>query len=254
MRDTSIDDREQSQRPKILIIVHQENSSPGRVGQGLRARGFELDIRRPRFGDPLPETMAEHHGAVVFGGPMSANDPDEFLKNEIDWLGVPLRDETPFLGICLGAQMLAKHLGADVSVHPDGYAEIGYYPIVSEPIDGLDLPWPSHVYQWHSEGFDLPNGANRFATADVFENQAFQYGPSAYAIQFHPELTRAMMYRWTTKGAARFSLPGAQGRKAHFEGRSLHDVGLQRWLDAFLDQWIAQTRFAKADDVSGSIA
>ena len=58
----------------ILIILHQEHSTPGRVGHALIERGFTLDVRRPRFGDPLPETMAEHAGAIIFGGPMSAND------------------------------------------------------------------------------------------------------------------------------------------------------------------------------------
>ena len=90
---------------------------------------FPLDMRRPRFGDPLPATMAEHAGAIIFGGPMSANDTDDFIRREIDWLDVPLRDGKPFLGICLGGQMLAHHLGSRVYKHPDGHAEVGYYPI-----------------------------------------------------------------------------------------------------------------------------
>src|SRR5882724_11411203 len=94
----------------ILIILHQEHSTPGRVGNALIERGFTLDIRRPRFDDPLPATMAEHAGAVIFGGPQSANDEDEFIRRETDWLAVPLKEGKPFLGICLGAQMLARHL------------------------------------------------------------------------------------------------------------------------------------------------
>ena len=96
----------------ILIVLHQEHSTPGRVGRLLRERGYPLDIRRPRYGDPLPETLAGHAGAVIFGGPMSANDPDDFVKPEIDWIGGAAQGERPFLGLCLGAQMLAKHLGA----------------------------------------------------------------------------------------------------------------------------------------------
>ena len=61
----------------ILIVMHQETSTPGRVGHALRERGYPLDMRRPRFGDPLPTSMAEHAGAIIFGGPMSANDGDE---------------------------------------------------------------------------------------------------------------------------------------------------------------------------------
>jgi GMP synthase (glutamine-hydrolysing) len=64
-----------AQKP-VLIVLHQETSTPGRVGHYLQARGIPMDIRRPRLGDPLPQTLAGHSGAVIFGGPMSANDPD----------------------------------------------------------------------------------------------------------------------------------------------------------------------------------
>jgi GMP synthase (glutamine-hydrolysing) len=70
----------------VLIILHQETSTPGRVGNTLRALGYPLDVRRPRFGDPLPETLDQHAGAVIFGGPMSANDPDDYISREIDWI------------------------------------------------------------------------------------------------------------------------------------------------------------------------
>ena len=113
----------------ILIILHQEHSTPGRVGNALRQLGYALDIRRPRFGDPLPQTMADHAASIIFGGPMSANDHDDFIRREIDWIAVPLRENKPFLGICLGAQMFARHLGGKVFRHPEGHAEIGYYPI-----------------------------------------------------------------------------------------------------------------------------
>src|ERR1700722_3582907 len=91
-------------RLPVLIVLHQESSTPGRIGNALRALGYGLEIRRPRFGDPLPETLDGHAGAVIFGGPMSANDPDDFVRREIDWIAVPLREQRPLLGICLGAQ------------------------------------------------------------------------------------------------------------------------------------------------------
>ncbi|MFY9840880.1 MAG: glutamine amidotransferase, partial [Xanthobacteraceae bacterium] len=98
----------------ILIVLHQEHSTPGRVGNALQKLGYPLDVRRPRFGDALPPTMAEHAAAIIFGGPMSANDGEDFIRREIDWIGVPLRENKPFLGICLGAQLCAKHLGGKV--------------------------------------------------------------------------------------------------------------------------------------------
>ena len=91
--------------------------------------GFDLDIRRPPLGDPLPETLTDHAGAVIFGGPMSANDGEEFVRRETDWLAVPLKEKRPFLGICLGAQMLVNHLGGKVEGRHDGVVEIGWYPL-----------------------------------------------------------------------------------------------------------------------------
>lgn len=231
----------------VLIVLHQEHSSPGRVGHRLAALGFRLDIRRPCLGDPLPDTLAEHAGAVVFGGPQSANDCHDYVRAEIDWIGVPLRERKPYLGICLGAQMLARHLGAPVAPHPEGLVEIGYYPIKATSAGrglfgaaGSDADiWPDHVYHWHREGFALADGAELLAEGRTFPNQAFRYGPCAYGIQFHPEVTHHMMCRWTVKGDERLGLPGARPRNAHFLDRLQHDARVRRWLDAFIDRWIA---------------
>jgi GMP synthase (glutamine-hydrolysing) len=224
----------------VLIVVHQEHSSPGRVGQELTKLGHPLDIRRPRFGDPLPETMNDHAGAVIFGGPQSANDGDDFIKRETDWIEVPLREGKPFLGVCLGAQMMALHLGARVYPHPQGHAEVGYYPI-RPTASGLEIcaDWPDHVYQWHREGFELPAGGELLAEGDVFSVQAFRVG-SGYAIQFHPEVTYAMMYRWLVRGAERLQQPGAKQRAEHIADRAVHDHASRRWLSAFIDHWLAR--------------
>lgn len=225
---------------RVLIVLHQETSTPGRVGQELVRRGFSLDIRRPRFGDPLPADMRHHAGAVVFGGPMSANDPDAYISREIDWIGVPLKEQKPFLGICLGAQMMVRHLGGKVAAHPREEVEIGYYPLHPTETGKSLMSWPGKVYQWHNEGFDLPRGADLLATGDTYPNQAIRVGPRAYGIQFHPELTHAMMVRWTTKGAPRMAQPGAQGRQDHFAGRFVFDGAVRKWLDDFLDLWIGR--------------
>ena len=225
----------------VLIVLHQETSTPGRVGLKLAQRGHRLDIRRPCLGDPLPDDTSGHAGVVVFGGPMSANDCGEldFIRREIDWLAVPLRHDTPYLGICLGAQLLVRQLGGRVTGHPEGRAEIGYYPIRptnhGEPVG----PWPGHGYQWHREGFVLPSGSTLLAEGGGdFPNQAFAYGPKTFGIQFHPEVTLLMMHRWTTLAAHRFVLPGARQRDEHFEDRLLHDAAVARWLDRFLDVWL----------------
>jgi GMP synthase (glutamine-hydrolysing) len=223
---------------KILLILHQEGSTPGRIGMMLRERGYGLDIRRPRFGDPLPETMAEHAGVIIFGGPMSANDEDDYLRREIDWISVPLSEKAPLFGICLGAQMMARQLGARVSGHPEGRVEVGYYPLRPTGAGAVLGAWPDKVYQWHVEGIELPRGAELLAEGDAFPVQAFRYGPAAFGVQFHPELTLAMMHRWTVRGAHRFGLPGAQHASAHFYGRYVHDAANKAWLSRFFDRWL----------------
>jgi GMP synthase (glutamine-hydrolysing) len=223
----------------VLIILHQETSTPGRVGNALRALGHPLDVRRPRFGDLLPETLDDYAGAVIFGGPMSANDPDEYVRREIDWIAVPLQERRPFLGICLGAQMLARQLGARVAPHPEGRAQIGYYPI--RPTEaGLKVcpHWPDHVYHWHREGFELPSGTDLLAEGSDFPVEAFQLD-HAFGFQFHPDVTYAMMHRWTTRGHARLELPGARPRHHHFADRAVHDVTERAWLKRFIDGWLA---------------
>ena len=228
-------------RQPILIVLHRDNSAPGRVGQALQQRGYPLDIRRPCFGDPLPDTLAEHAGVAIFGGPMSANDTDEFVRRETDWIAVPLAERKPFLGICLGAQMLARQLGGRVYPHAQGQAEIGYYPIrPTETGRALCDPWPEQVYQWHREGFDLPSGAHLLAEGDTFPVQAFRTG-SAYAVQFHPEVTHHTICRWTVRGHERTFLPGAKQRAAHFADRAVYDPAGRAWLTAFLDHWLGQT-------------
>lgn len=169
---------------------------------------------------------------------MSANDADDFIRRETDWISVPLKENKPFLGICLGAQMLARHLGAKVRFHPEGKAEVGYYPIRPTDIGRrVTAVWPDHVYQWHREGFDLPAGTELLAEGDIFQVQAMRHG-AAYAIQFHAEVTHLMMCRWTTRGHERMLLPGSKQRAAHFADRPVYDPEIRAWLAAFLDRWI----------------
>lgn len=232
-------------KPPVLIVLHQQNSTPGRVGHYLRERGYPLDIRKPCIGDPLPDTLAHHSGAVVFGGPQSANDNDDFIRREIDWMSVPLKENKPLLGICLGAQMMARNLGGKVDFHGEGQVEVGYYPIrPTESGRTISEMWPDHVYQWHREGFDLPADSVLLAEGDTFPCQAFRHGDHAFGLQFHPEVTHAMMCRWVIRGAHRMELPGAKQRAAHFEDRWVYDHGMKTWLSVFLDHWLRHVREA----------
>ena len=233
---------EREGRDKVLIVLHQDHSTPGRVGALLAQRGFALDIRRPSLGEPLPATLAKHAGAIVFGGPMSANDDHlDWVRREIDWLAVPLSENKPLLGVCLGAQMLARHLGVRVFTYPDKRSEIGYYPI-TPTLDADRLcgaPFPRCVYHWHCDGFELPRGARLLAASDgEFPNQAFAFGSRALALQFHPEVTYAMICRWTTRGDERLERPGAQPRSEQLDGWFRYDRAVALWLETMLPAWL----------------
>lgn len=182
--------------------------------------------------------MEGHSGAIIFGGPMSANDPDGYIKKEIDWIAVPLSEGKPFLGVCLGAQMLAKQLGGKVYAHPGGRVEVGYEPIAPREAGYKLGEWPSHVYHWHGEGFTLADGAVALANGEVFENQAFHYGSNAFGVQFHPEITLAMIHRWTTRAASRLSRPGAQPPLDHVNAHALYGAKLRAWAFRFLERWL----------------
>lgn len=231
-------------KKSILIVVHQETSSPGLVGNLLDRAGYELDIRCPAMGDRLPKTMAEHEAAIVFGGPMSANDDNElpFIRDELDWIPTVLEAEKPFLGICLGGQLLARVLGATVAPHPDEQIEIGYYSLYATP-HGHELfnPLP-RVYHWHREGFDVPTSATLLATGDTFQHQAFQYH-RAYGLQFHPEMTTQLIERWTTEAAEHLLHPGAQGKEEQFSHHQTYAPLVKQWLSGFLEQWLAPSPY-----------
>ncbi len=222
------------QNNSILVVKHKRDTDCGHVGRLLAGLGYRLDIRCPREGDPLPGALAAHAGAVIFGGPMSANDPDEYIKREIDWISVALEEKKPFLGICLGGQMLAKCLGSAVKRHASGAAEIGYHRLVD-----ARPGWPRHVYHWHVEGFDLPSGACPLAQGELFPNQAFQFGPSAFGLQFHPEITLAMINRWTVRSLHKFTGGGVQTRHAQMDHHARFAPKLQTWLGGFLRDWLA---------------
>jgi GMP synthase (glutamine-hydrolysing) len=224
---------------KILLIMHQAGSDPGRVGLALRTMGYDLDMRVPAIGDPLPDDLSRYAGIVIFGGPMSANDDhEEFVRKELDYIPTILKSEKPYLGICLGAQLMARALGAKVATHEEGYFEIGYFEIQPTETTQQFIPKNFNVYQWHGEGFDLPTDAKLLASGDKFPNQAYRIGEKAFGIQFHPEVTEAMNRRWVTKAAHRLVEPGAQAAEIQLRNRKKFDPFVSFWLDEFLTDWL----------------
>lgn len=242
---------------KVLLIVHQGRSDPGRVGRLLMDRGFCLDVRCPSIGHVLPSSLDEYAACAMFGGPMSANDCHlPGIRRELDYFPTILDSDKPFLGICLGAQMLARVVGGKVCEHPEGLVEIGYTKVRPTEHGRRYFDGPMTVYQWHREGFELPSCATVLAEGEVFSQQAFRYGKCAYGVQFHPEVTLDMKQRWTTHGAHRLSSPGAQPAHVHIGEHEIHDPPLERWTERFLDRWLraAEESAAHTDSPLAGVA
>lgn len=227
--------------PRLLLVMQTDDASAGRCAHKLQQRGFALDYRYPLAGQPLPTAMDPYAGAVVFGGPMSANDDGTLpgIRAELDWIPLALASERPFLGICLGAQLLARVLGAVVKPHSEGLAEIGYFPVQPTAAGQTVFDTPLHVYHWHREGFALPVGAELLAAGERFPHQAYRYGSKAFGVQFHPEVDQPILEHWLTEGAKELSAAGAQSAAEQRDHHRRHDAVLDRWFDGFLDQWLS---------------
>ena len=224
-----------------LFILHQKTSEAGDIANKLKIRGFNFEIRRPTLGDSLPTNLNNYSAIVVFGGPMSANDNDEYMKKEIDWIGKVLQSEVPFLGICLGAQILVKYLGCKVEKNPSELSEIGFYKI--QPTEnGIKMFQSQDVfYQFHTEGFELPSGCELLAKGDIFDNQAFKY-KNCYGLQFHPEVNIYLHLKWLflvlIKKPHILFKNGAQNIFYQLLLRIKYNNSISRWLDDFLDNYL----------------
>jgi len=225
---------------KALLILHQKRSQTGDLGNKLIQRGFELDIRKPCMGDKLPKDLNEHSLVVIFGGPMSVNDENlHFINYEIDWLKIAIKSGKPFLGICLGAQMLAKYLGATVKKIDCNSSEIGFFEILPSESSVNLFDDQKFFFQWHSEGFNLPKNSVLLASGKTFKVQAFKH-KNCYAMQFHPEVNFKLHLRWLCfvllTNPKKLFVKGSQNIIYQFYLRIKYNGRIRKWLDLFLDQ------------------
>lgn len=227
----------------VLLVGHGSARESGRVTPLLNAKGYATEWCCPVDGEALPADSQAYAGAIVFGGVQSVNDAETcaYIRQEIDWIGRFVDAGGRYLGICLGGQLLARALGAEVRHHPEGINEIGYYPVRPTELGRSVMSEPLHVYHWHQEGFDVPSGAELLVAGSDFPNQAFRFGPRAYGLQFHPEVTPEVANRWLDVAAHHLTRRGAQCRVTQSNGMARFDRALHDWLDAFLDRWLDRT-------------
>ncbi len=185
---------------RVLIFEHVESEGPGTLGEFLLSAGASLCTVRLYAGDDVPRDPCAFDAVVSMGGPMNVYEEGRypFLREETDFLRTAVHADMPVLGICLGAQMIAKACGARVGRSPE--KEVGW-STVSLTEDGIrdalfrGLPRAFVVLQWHEDMFEIPQGASLLATSPACPHQAFRFR-NAYGFQFHIEATRAMIGRW----------------------------------------------------------
>jgi GMP synthase (glutamine-hydrolysing) len=183
------------ERPILLAVRNVPWETPHRILDSCGA----LEVRHvcPLEGD-VPPPHEEVAGALVMGGPMNVDETDRHpgLATTRQWLAEATRSEMPVLGICLGAQLLARALGA--AVIPGERKEIGFHEVtVDDPADPIlgGLAPCARVLHWHGDVFELPDGATHLASSALTENQAFRRG-NAWGVLFHPEADVALVDQW----------------------------------------------------------
>lgn len=187
--------------PRLLVFQHSAREPLGILDPLIRKARFRVRyVNFSRQPDALPD-VGKYNGLIVLGGPMNVDQQHLYphLTTEIASIQEALRREIPILGICLGAQLLAAALGANV--RPNAVREIGWYrlhPTAAAQSDKLcrHFDGSQHVFQWHAYTFDLPPGAVHLASTPTCPNQAFRFGERAYGLQFHLEADQQLVERW----------------------------------------------------------
>ena len=186
---------------KILVFQHVAHEILGTLNPTLKDAGFR--IRYVNFGrhpDAVPE-IDRYQGLVVLGGPMNVDQVREYphLETEVRAIEQAMQRRIPILGICLGAQLIAKALGSSVNESPE--KEIGWYEVTptaeaqSDPLLG-HLGEKEQIFQWHGDAFTTPKSAVHLASSAGCNGQAFRYDDNVYGFQFHLEVDEPLIERW----------------------------------------------------------
>jgi GMP synthase (glutamine-hydrolysing) len=221
----------------------------------LKQNGFKveyLDVTGDEIGglDPVDADLL-----ISLGGPIGAYDDDIYpvLKPVLRMLERRLAADRPTLGICLGAQLIARALGA--RVYPGGRKEIGWSALrLTDAGRTCALrhlgPDSTPVLHWHGDTFDLPRGASLLASTEVYPHQAFAVGRNVLGLQFHPEVTAAGLERWYIGHACEIAAtPGARINSLRAESERLAPL-LRRFAVKFLSEWLEQTEPATSTSQS----
>ncbi|MDA8087757.1 MAG: gamma-glutamyl-gamma-aminobutyrate hydrolase family protein [Nitrospiraceae bacterium] len=190
---------------KVLVLKNIPMEGPGTIEDYLKKQAIAFDtVELMEGGEPKDPTAGYSH-LIMMGGPMAVYEMHmhKHLERGASLIDDFIKQKKPVLGVCLGAQMIAHVLGANV--YAGGQKEVGWYEVDISPEgmeDGvfktlsMEGAPKAEVFQWHGDTFDLPAGAVRLASSPVYANQAFRWGKSVYALQFHIEVTPPIITEW----------------------------------------------------------
>jgi len=186
---------------KFLILTHDKAEGSGSLGTFLESIAIDAQTAKLHEGDDLPEDPSNLGAIISMGGSMSVHDEYvyPFLRKEKEFLMHAIEANVPVLGICLGAQLIARACHAAVTKAPVkelGWKEVSITDEGKRDILFQGLSRVIQVFQWHEDAFDIPEGAKFLATSRGCPNQAFKVGKNSYGIQFHIEVTLPMIESW----------------------------------------------------------
>jgi GMP synthase (glutamine-hydrolysing) len=227
----------------VILVTHDTDDKDDRASLWLARQGYRLVWACPAAGDAIPQIDDKTAGIVVYGGKYDVRDQrlHPFLVDELEAIELALKRNVPFLGLCLGGQLLAHVLGEDVGPHPNSHAEYGYYDLLPTEPGRIEFGEGLKVLQSHWHGwYNTPKGAVKLASSTHFPEQAFRYGSAAYGLQFHPEASRSMLQRWVgRRPSVRHKLPGAFDPDRQLADNLVYDRALGEWFHGFLGRWMA---------------
>jgi len=236
---------------RLHALQHVPQEGLGSIQPWAVERGHTITVTRQWVGDAVPAPDS-FDWLVVLGGPMSVNDEAKlpWLEAEKRFVRAAVDAGKRVVGICLGAQILAEVLGGRVV--PARAREIGWFPVTmtvesrhSRVFGTLPARW--EVFHWHAETFELPPGAIRLAGSEACENQAFLHGANVLALQFHPEITRAIAEE-LVRGGADDLLDGPWIQSgAEMLGDEPRFAKSREWMRRILDSLSAVERTAPSE-------
>jgi len=224
----------------FLAIQHLDIETPALIAEIIAEAGHRLTTVQIDRGESLPDICDEFDGIIIMGGPQSAKDAE--LADEVTWVATALQHGLPMIGICLGAQVMAKAAGA--SILPSPLRELGWYPVYRTEQTADDalftaMPDALHVFQWHGETFTITDNMTLLASHPEVPAQVFRLGNGQYGLQCHIEVDQAIIDSWIDAGASERDHLGSAGINRVRADGPIYQPAAHSFCRRIIDRWLS---------------